>query len=92
MQKKLNRGHARSVEKGYIEYEEKYKMDVTRETANSNWQIPSFSAFSRKYGGAGLGLAITKSIIDSHNGSIDVKSKIGKGTVFLIRLPAQIIR
>lgn len=27
MQKKLNRGHARSVEKGYIEYEEKYKMD-----------------------------------------------------------------
>ncbi|MET4784776.1 signal transduction histidine kinase [Bacillus subtilis] len=41
---------------------------------------------SRKYGGSGLGLA--KSIIDSHNGSIDVKSKIGKGTVFLIRLPA----
>ncbi|MGY0703757.1 hypothetical protein ACW6VA_21120 [Bacillus subtilis] len=34
--KKLNRGHARSVEKGYIEYEEKYKMDVTRETANSS--------------------------------------------------------
>ncbi|BAO93674.1 hypothetical protein Bateq7PJ16_4418 [Bacillus subtilis] len=31
--KKLNGGHARSVEKGYIEYEEKYKMDVTRETA-----------------------------------------------------------
>ncbi|WP_435370409.1 hypothetical protein [Bacillus subtilis] len=32
--------------------------------------------------------AITKSIIDSHNGSIDVKSEIGRGTVFLIRLPA----
>lgn len=43
---------------------------------------------SRKYGGSGLGLAITKSIIDSHNGSIDVKSEIGRGTVFLIRLPA----
>lgn len=33
MQKKLNEGYTRSVEKGYIEYEEKYKMDVTRETA-----------------------------------------------------------
>ncbi|AWM19118.1 HAMP domain-containing protein [Bacillus inaquosorum] len=43
---------------------------------------------SRKYGGSGLGLAITKSIIDSHNGTIDVKSEIGRGTVFLIRLPA----
>ncbi|WP_069838311.1 cell wall metabolism sensor histidine kinase WalK [Bacillus sp. F56] len=43
---------------------------------------------SRKYGGSGLGLAITKSIIDSHNGTIDVKSEIGKGTVFMIRLPA----
>ncbi|MFT4398643.1 sensor histidine kinase [Bacillus sp. SW14] len=43
---------------------------------------------SRKYGGSGLGLAITKSIIDSHNGTIDVKSEIGRGTVFLIWLPA----
>lgn len=43
---------------------------------------------SRKYGGSGLGLAITKSIIDSHNGTIEVKSEIGRGTVFLIRLPA----
>ncbi|CAM3884647.1 two-component sensor histidine kinase [Bacillus subtilis] len=43
---------------------------------------------SRKYGGSGLGLAITKSIIDNHNGTIEVKSEIGKGTVFLIRLPA----
>jgi len=42
----------------------------------------------RKYGGSGLGLVITKSIIDSHNGTIDVKSEIGRGTVFLIRLPA----
>ncbi|MGG0940745.1 ATP-binding protein [Bacillus subtilis] len=51
-------------------------------------QIPLFSAFSRKYGGSGLGFAITKSIIDNHNGTIEVKSEIGRGTVFLIRLPA----
>ncbi|MCC9022119.1 sensor histidine kinase [Bacillus nakamurai] len=42
---------------------------------------------SRKYGGTGLGLAITKTIIDSHNGTIEVKSEQGKGSVFIIRLP-----
>ncbi|MCY8454166.1 hypothetical protein MOC98_15040 [Bacillus spizizenii] len=33
--KKLNEGHARAVEQGYIEYEETYKMGVTRETAGN---------------------------------------------------------
>ncbi|MBE7960083.1 MULTISPECIES: cell wall metabolism sensor histidine kinase WalK [Bacillus] len=42
---------------------------------------------SRQSGGAGLGLTITKTIIDSHNGTIEVKSEQGKGSVFIIRLP-----
>jgi two-component system NtrC family sensor kinase len=37
--------------------------------------------------GTGLGLAVTYGIIDGHNGSIDVESEVGKGTMFLIRLP-----
>lgn len=37
----------------------------------------------------GLGLAIVKEIINAHNGSIDVKSKIGEGTTFSILLPAK---
>ncbi|MED1203019.1 sensor histidine kinase [Heyndrickxia acidicola] len=45
------------------------------------------SSRSRKFGGAGLGLAITKSIIDIHKGTIHVESKIGEGTTFQIRLP-----
>lgn len=36
----------------------------------------------------GLGLSIVKSIIDIHNGNIDVKSKPGEGTTFIISLPA----
>jgi signal transduction histidine kinase len=37
--------------------------------------------------GTGLGLAISYSIIQRHNGSIEVESELGKGTTFTVRLP-----
>ena len=37
--------------------------------------------------GTGLGLMITKKIIDEHEGAIEFESKAGKGTRFIIRLP-----
>ncbi|MGN7147524.1 ATP-binding protein [Arthrobacter sp. SAFR-179] len=37
--------------------------------------------------GAGLGLAITKSIIENHNGTISLSSSPGKGTTVLLTLP-----
>jgi len=43
---------------------------------------------SRKLGGTGLGLAIVKHIVQAHNGSVDVESEIGKGTIFTILIPA----
>jgi signal transduction histidine kinase len=42
--------------------------------------------------GAGLGLAIAKSIITAHNGSIEVESRVGVGTTFTLRLPIRVIR
>jgi two-component system, OmpR family, phosphate regulon sensor histidine kinase PhoR len=42
---------------------------------------------SRKLGGTGLGLAIVKHIVQSHAGSIDVKSTLGAGTRVTVRLP-----
>ena len=38
--------------------------------------------------GTGLGLAMTYGVIQRHNGTIDVRSQVGKGTEFIIKLPA----
>ena len=43
--------------------------------------------FTTKEKGSGIGLAIAQKIIDSHRGSIDVESEVGKGTTFIIKLP-----
>jgi PAS domain S-box-containing protein len=44
--------------------------------------------FTTKQGGSGLGLATSYSIIEKHDGCIDVKSAAGSGTTFLVYLPA----
>lgn len=49
-----------------------YRVDKTRD---------------RKTGGSGLGLSIVYEIIKKHNGFIDVKSRVGEGTEFIIMLP-----
>jgi two-component system NtrC family sensor kinase len=43
--------------------------------------------FSTKKDGTGLGLSICFNIIKNHSGIIDVESQLGKGTVFIIKLP-----
>lgn len=43
--------------------------------------------FTTKKSGKGLGLATVYSIVRNHNGHIDVKSKLGEGTIFTIYFP-----
>jgi PAS domain S-box-containing protein len=43
---------------------------------------------TRKYGGTGLGLAISKRFAEMLNGTVEVRSEFGVGTVFTLRLPA----
>jgi PAS domain S-box-containing protein len=44
-------------------------------------------SFTRKREGSGIGLSLAKSLVEMHNGSIKVKSKCGKGSEFIVKLP-----
>jgi len=45
------------------------------------------SSITREYEGTGIGLALTKELIELHKGSIYAKSKFGEGTEFIIDFP-----
>ena len=62
------------------EYKKHMFEDFTRERTVSN-----------KSEGLGLGLAITKRLVDSLQGEIEVESEVGKGSTFIITLPFRIV-
>lgn len=43
---------------------------------------------AKKQHGSGLGLAIAKAIVEAHNGTIGVESKMGEGSTFWLRIPS----
>jgi len=45
------------------------------------------SSDKKKYSGTGLGLFITKQLVDTHGGTIDVESQVDKGSRFFFTLP-----
>ena len=58
-----------------------------------------FDAFSREYDsrmeqaeGTGLGMAITKKVMDMLGGTVSVESQVGRGTTFTVVLPVQVCR
>jgi signal transduction histidine kinase len=45
------------------------------------------SALSRRHAGTGLGLPLTKSLVELHGGRLDLDSELGKGTTVVVRFP-----
>lgn len=54
---------------------------------DSFWQVDM--SMTRKYGGIGIGLTVTKQFVDQLGGHISVNSQVGKGTVFAVRIPSK---
>jgi two-component system, cell cycle sensor histidine kinase PleC len=46
------------------------------------------SQLTKRHQGSGLGLAIAKSLVELHGGAMRIRSKLGEGTMVLVRLPA----
>jgi len=47
------------------------------------------SELARKYEGTGLGLPLTKALVELHGGYLDLQSKVGVGTAVTVRFPAE---
>ena len=83
------------AEEGYAAYE--FKISDTGIGISSEFKEHLFEAFARErtstvsgLEGAGLGLAITKNIVDLMRGEISVESEESKGTEFTITLPLRL--
>jgi signal transduction histidine kinase len=48
-----------------------------------------FRQGSHKRSGSGLGLYLSRRIVEAHQGTIKVKSELGKGSVFIVHLPVR---
>ena len=56
-------------------WERFYKVDISRKNT--------------KFGESGIGLAVVKSLVEAHGGTIRVESELGQGSTFIIRLPLE---
>lgn len=48
-------------------------------------------SMKRNHEGSGIGLSLVKSLIEMHDGTIDIRSSLGEGSEFIIRLPVKVL-
>jgi signal transduction histidine kinase len=85
------RVYVKRVSDSAVEIEVKDEGQGIPENELSNLFVPFAKLSVKTTGGessTGLGLAITKKIIDAHKGTISVESQVGRGSSFIVNLPA----
>ena len=85
--KKKKKVMVRAIKKR--EWGVEYQVEDTGCGMNPEVKNKIFQSFFSTKGtdGTGIGLMITKKIIDEHNGEIEAESKKGTGSTFVIRIP-----
>jgi CheY-like chemotaxis protein len=94
---------AKFTHRGNIRIQVQFQEDLlTIEVMDTGVGLPEdcsrlFDAFeqgdgtrTRRFGGAGLGLSISKHLADSMNGTLTARSRMGHGSIFTLAIPAQI--
>jgi two-component system chemotaxis sensor kinase CheA len=78
---------AKAIEKGLIREEDANMLD-DRQSLNLIF-LPGFSTMDKAsaVSGRGVGMDVVKTNIQKLNGSIDIRSEVGKGSMFIISLP-----
>jgi len=65
-------------------------IGITKANQEKIFDIFSRVAHDDSYDGTGMGLAISKKIIECHGGILSVKSKMGQGSAFKIEIPLEV--
>ena len=52
------------------------------------WLFDRFRTGSHRGSGSGLGLHLSRQIVEAHGGTIELQSEVGKGSLFIVRLPS----
>jgi signal transduction histidine kinase len=83
-----------SVETKYHQDDERVSLAITDNGPGMSDDMKEkiFTPFEskKKTFGTGLGMPIAKQIIDQHNGTIEIDSKVGQGTTFTVYLPVRL--